>query len=106
MTKTGLQDYLIQELRCTAAAVVCRELVFERKADGADSERQMLLQEKACHGSEGHESVLHQLMCGKGKFQEMFLRLDIDNCREGNELRRDGAMLELKSFCNAPCLKS
>lgn len=98
MVKLNIPDSLLQELRATAA-VVCREIVFTRKeADGATTNRQNIVMEKAFHGSEGYASVLDEMMDGKGSFSSMFQRLELVNNREGNDKRMDGHMLELKEL--------
>jgi hypothetical protein len=94
----SLPDYLVQEIRATVA-VVCREMVMTKKADGASSAKQEETMMKAFHGSAGYASVLTQLIDGKQPFDSLFDRQEIENNREGNEFRSgSGAMLELKEL--------
>lgn len=91
-------DFILQELKNTVA-VVCRELVYTKKSEGATIGNQEIFMEKVYHGSEGYASVLTEMLDGKGSFVPLFNKMDIESNREGNNLRtRAACMLELKEI--------
>jgi hypothetical protein len=95
MVKLQVPDAVCQEF-CNLVAVLCRKLVFTRKSDGANTATQLELMEKAFHGSPGYASVLDEVLLGKGDYAELYIKHELENNREGNELRTEGNMLELK----------
>ena len=97
MVKLLIPDAITQELR-NLIAVVCRELVFTKKFHGATTTSQIDLMEKAFHGSAGYASVLDEVLEGKGDYNSLFNELGMENNREGNSLRTNGKMLELKEL--------
>lgn len=74
---------------------------MSKKADGADTDKQENMMEKIYHGHEGFNSILVQLMAGKEPFAAMFDQHELENNREGNELRSqsgENTMQELKQL--------
>ena len=69
----------------TLLATVCREMVHEKKQEGAKEEKQMDTMERPFHGLDGYASVLDQLVEAKAPFSHLFNELKIENNREGNE---------------------
>lgn len=94
-SRKGFPDALVQEIRHTCS-VHCRELVFQKRSDGANQAGQNELMFKAFHGSEAHQSVLSQFVEATGAYASAFERYAIQNNREGNDTRTEGYMLELK----------
>lgn len=93
-------DNLVQECRVTVA-LVCRELVYEKKSTGESSLKQKELMEKTFHGTATYSSHLDEFIDGKGQFSECFVSHVMENNREGNEergSRTSGVMLELKEL--------
>lgn len=93
-------DNLVQECRA-AVALVCRELVHEKKFTGESSLKQKELMEKMFHGTGTHSSHLDQFVDGKGQFAEFHVSHAMENDLKGNEergSRTSGAMLELKEL--------
>ena len=97
MVKLLVPDTVCQEFR-NLVALLCREMVFTRKSDGANSTSQMELMEKAFHGSPGYGSILDEVMLGKGEYGELYTKHELENNREGNDLRTEGNMAELKEI--------
>jgi hypothetical protein len=97
MVKLLLPDPIVQEIR-NLAAVVCCEIIFTRKAEGATTTVQIELMEKTFHGSPGYALVLDELLYRKGDFQHLYMVLPLENNCEGNKLHRQGQMLELKEI--------
>jgi hypothetical protein len=94
---SAFPDYLVQEIR-SLIAVLCRNKVMIGKSgDGETVGGQELLIEKMFHGSEGYASHVDLFMSGKGAFEMAFIKSELENNREGNEVRPEGFMLELRS---------
>lgn len=93
MVVNKVPDAVIQELR-NILSLNCREILMQGK--GKKKDKQALTMEKIFHGSAGYASVLKHMIEGKGIYASMFEKSDLDINREGNELRKNGANLELK----------
>ena len=72
-----------------------------KAGDGEKQAGQELLMEKVLHGSEGYASNLDLFLEGKGVFEMAFVRHSLENNREGNELRKNGSMLELRELLHS-----
>ena len=93
--KFTLPDHVKQELQMLVA-IVCREAVTQ--GDSKTDEAQWEAMERSYHGSAEVVSKLKEFLNGQDCFEPCFQKIDIQNNREGNELRGGTSyMLELKS---------
>jgi hypothetical protein len=90
-----LPDIVVQEIRNTLA-LHCRDIVMANKADGEKSDKQALLVGKCFHGTESHASVLKLFMEGRGLYENIYEKVEIEPNRAGNDDRgKEGVMLML-----------
>lgn len=93
----NLPDALVQEVRATIGLQCRYKLMTGKKASGEKQNAQERLIEKMFHCSEGFDSHLLLFFRGKGVYEMAFVPHQLENNREGNELRKDGKMYELRS---------
>ena len=86
---------IIEELR-NLCALHAREILMSTKADGEKSEGQCDLMEKVYHGSAGYASSVDALLQGKGFYESLFFKHDLEVNHQGNEDRKNGVMLEIR----------